>query len=196
MVERLANRLADRIIAENNVSENMKEWYIYSFLHIFETSISTITLLLIGIITDRIIPVGLLCLFFILLRGRTGGFHCDKFWQCYLGTVCSVVVIEIVEMLLRENDVIFYALFAVATITIFCLGTINHPNMNLSKEELSKSKLMARITLLIEASLILITIYVGSERVLLNYMIMAVVLCAIMMLIAKIKKQEVIKYEQ
>ncbi len=25
MVERLANRLADRIIAENNVSENMRE---------------------------------------------------------------------------------------------------------------------------------------------------------------------------
>ena len=42
MVERLANRLADRIIAENNVSENMREWYIYSFLHIFETSISVL----------------------------------------------------------------------------------------------------------------------------------------------------------
>ncbi len=196
MVERFVNRLTDRIIAENNVSEDMREWYIYSFLHIVETSISTITLLLVGLITGRMIPVGLLCLFFIALRSKTGGFHCEKFLTCYLGTVLCVVAIEIVETLLRENTVAFYSLLGVAMLIVFYLGTVNHPNMDLSTDELIKSKRLARIILAIEAGLIIFMDYIGAERVIVNYMIMAVALCAIMMLTAKIKKQEVIQYER
>ncbi len=97
MISNLVSRLTDRIIVEKYAVEEMRECYEYALLRLIETSLSMITVLLIGFVFGHPIQMGIFSLFFLLLRRRTGGFHCGKFWQCYLATAASAVILEMIE---------------------------------------------------------------------------------------------------
>lgn len=79
-------------------------------------------------------------------------------------------------------------LFAIGIIGI--IGTVNHPNMNMNAEELAESKCEARIIVLLEASIICGCVLLGADMLFISYMAIAVILCAALLCIAKILKQE------
>lgn len=71
------------------------------------------------------------------------------------------------------------------------MGTINHPNMNMSKSELKESKKAARLVVLMEVMIIAVLAYMKVDILYTGYMSVAVILCAFLMCLAKITKQEV-----
>lgn len=76
-------------------------------------------------------------------------------------------------------------------IAILIIGTVNHPNMNMNLEELTESKKAARVTVLLEGSIILGCVLLNADTMFVSYMAIAVILCAVLLCIAKILKQEV-----
>ena len=80
---------------------------------------------------------------------------------------------------------------ALSVIFIEIVGTVNHPNMKMNPEELMESKKAARIIGLLEGSIICSCILLGVDRIFISYMAIAVILCAALLCIAKIRKQEV-----
>lgn len=80
MVEKVAAGLTEQIIKEKLISNEMKDWYIYAFLRIFEAIISAGTILILSILLDVFAPTLGFWIFFNMLRKKTGGFHCEKYW--------------------------------------------------------------------------------------------------------------------
>lgn len=85
-------------------------------------------------------------------------------------------------------------LLAIGAIGI--IGTVNHPNMHMNTEELSESKKEARIIVLLEASIIWCCVQLGADMIFISYMAIAVILCAALLYIAKVLKQEVKEDEE
>lgn len=195
MVEKAASFITDRIIAEKLISEDLRDWYIYSYLRIIETFISIGTVLTFSLFIGNTMPTVLFLLFFIALRSRTGGFHCNEFWQCYLVSNVVYIVISLTEPYIRDYNVTMCVLTAISSIVIFLVGTVNHPNISYDKEELIRSKTLARSILGIELIIMISMATIGIDRIYISYLAIGIILCAILMLLAKVFKQEVKKDE-
>ena len=84
----------------------------------------------------------------------------------------------------------------IAAIYIVLIGTVNHPNMHMNSEELIESKKLARLIVLLEVSIILGCVLLGASMIYTSYMAIAVILCAALLCISKILKQEVRESEE
>ncbi|MCX4354504.1 MAG: accessory gene regulator B family protein, partial [Lachnospiraceae bacterium] len=129
--------------------------------------------------------------FFLSLRKRTGGYHADKFWQCYLVTVIIYISIIQAATVLSETPIAVYVMLSLAVLVIGVIGTVNHPNMDMDKDELQEAKKAARLCVLMEASVIVALIALKINELYVSYMSLAVILCASLLCVAKIMKQEV-----
>ncbi len=87
MIEKVATELVIQMAEENMVDDEQKGYYIYSLIKLMERFITIGTLLFVAILLKKFVPTVLFLLFFLALRKRTGGFHLNKFYQCYLGTI-------------------------------------------------------------------------------------------------------------
>ncbi len=191
MVEKTARLITDSIIAEGLIAENLKDWYVYSFTRILEMAINVGTILLLSIIFQNTVPTILFLLFFNTLRQRTGGFHCNEFWQCYIVTNMLYVLISFSEKIIVMHGVILCIATAISAAVIFVVGTVNHPNMSYDVVELRRSKTLARSILSIE---LLVLFFMGAiriDRVYIYYMSVGIILCAVLIILAKVFRQEV-----
>ena len=84
-----------------------------------------------------------------------------------------------------------YAMLFLAMLLICIMGTINHPNMDMSKSDLRESKKAARLMVLMEVMILAALVYLKADLLYIGYMSVAIILCAFLMCLAKIIKQEV-----
>ena len=84
----------------------------------------------------------------------------------------------------------------IAVTYIVIIGTVNHPNMHMNSEKFTESKRLARIIVLLEFATILGCVLLGANMIYVSYMAIAVILCAALLYISKIFKQEVAENEK
>ena len=97
--------------------------------------------------------------------------------------------------MLCRNTVVMYGMLFFATVLICIMGTINHPNVDMSKSELKESKKAARLLPLMEVMIIAVLVYLKADMLYVGYMSVAIILCAFLMCLAKIIKQEVFLWQ-
>ena len=83
-----------------------------------------------------------------------------------------------------------FGVFVVSGIVIEIIGTVNHPNMFMSKTEILHVKWRARIIAAVESSIVIILWIVGNRGMVL-YLAMAMITCAALMVLAIGLGQEV-----
>lgn len=84
---------------------------------------------------------------FYLLRSRTNGFHAGSFGRCFILSILTEILF--LGFLSRIwNKTIATVLLIVSIILIFILAPYNHPNMDLSLEELAECAQSAKRRLL------------------------------------------------
>ena len=129
--------------------------------------------------------------FFLSLRKRTGGFHANSFLQCYLGTLSiSVGIIHVCSILVNHMYIV-YVLLGCSILVIAIIGTVNHPNLAMNCIELQESKKAARYLLGLECMILLTAIELEISELFICYMSVSIILCAFLVCLAKILKQEV-----
>lgn len=191
MIEKMAYKLVNQMEMEKIISKSSCEYYEYALIGMVEHAITVGTMLLLGLIFRKFLPTICFGVFFFSLRKRTGGFHANKFWQCYLGTVIIYSALVPIVPILCRNQAVMYAILFLAMLLICIMGTINHPNMDMSKGELQKSKKAARLLVLMEVTILVVLVYLKVDILYIGYMSAAIILCAFLMCLAKIIKQEV-----
>lgn len=191
MIEKMAIKIINQMEIEKIISKSSCEYYEYALISMVEHAITVGSMLLLGLIFKQFLPTICFIVFFLSLRKRTGGFHANKFWQCYLGTVATYIVVMQVVPMLCINQTIMYGMLFFAIILICIIGTINHPNIDMSKSELQESKKAARLVVLMEVMIIAVLVYLKADILYIGYMAVAIILCAFLMCLAKIIKQEV-----
>ncbi len=191
MIENMVLKLVNQMEIEKLINKSSCEYYEYALIGMVEHAITVGTMLLLGVIFRQFLPTICFIVFFLSLRKRTGGFHANKFWQCYLGTVIIYSALVPTIPILCRNQTVMYAMLFLAMLLICIMGTINHPNMDMSKGELQESKKAARLLVLMEVMILVALVYLKADILYIGYMSAAIILCAFLMCLAKIIKQEV-----
>lgn len=191
MIEKMALKIVNQMEKEKIISKSRCEYYEYALISMVEHAITVGTMLLLGLVFTQFLPTICFMFFFFSLRKRTGGFHANKFWQCYLGTVITYIVVMRIVPVICIKQTEMYGILFFAVVLICIIGTINHPNIDMSKSELRESKKAARLIVLMEVMIIVVLVYLKVDILYIGYMSVAIILCAILMCLAKIIKQEV-----
>ena len=192
MIEKMVLKLVNLMETKNIIEKANSEYYEYALVSMAERIIAVGTMLIIGILFNQFVPTILFLVFFLSLRKRTGGYHADKFWQCYLVTIVTYMgVIQVAAVLSEKTSVAMYAVLVLAVLIIETIGTVNHPNIDLDKGELRESKRAARLLVLIEAAVIVTLAVLEINQLYVSYMSISIILCSSLMCLAKILKQEV-----
>lgn len=191
MVEKIAIAIVSQMGEEKLISQDRKEHYVYALVTMTEKWITVGTIIGISLVVNQFIPTLFFLGFFLCLRKRTGGYHANTFWQCYLGTMITYIMITLLCPIMIEYATITYGLVIVSVILIMIFGTINHPNMNMSLAELKESKKAARWFVTLESMIFLAAIPLRISKEYISYMSLAIILCAVLLCVAKILKQEV-----
>lgn len=191
MIEKMAGDLIDRMVGENLIDMAEKAWYQYAFISLAEKCMTIGTILLFSICMKTVVPTILFLVFFLELRKRTGGFHFCCFYQCYLATILVYWVIVIGNAFFVRYFEVLTGICLLAVCIILSIGSVNHPNIHMDTREWKEAKKAARILVLLEGSIICGFVIWKADRMLVSYMMVAVILCASLLGIAKIVKQEV-----
>lgn len=191
MVEKIATAIVGQMGDEKMISQNMKENYVYALIIMTERWITVGSILGISLIIKQFIPTLFFLGFFLCLRKRTGGYHANTFWQCYIATITTYLAVTFLSPLMIVYMNITYPLVIISVIIIAIIGTINHPNMNLDAYELRESKSAARWFITLESMILIASILLGIQKLYISYMSLAIILCAALMCVAKLLKQEV-----
>ena len=191
MIEKMVIKIVNQMEMQKIISKSNCEYYEYALIAMVENAMTIGTMLLLGMFFGKFLQTVCFLVFFFSLRKRTGGFHANKFWQCYLGTVITYIVVMLVIPMFCMNQTIMYGMLLLAITLIFIMGTINHPNVDMSKSELKESKKAARLIVLMEVMIIAVLVYLKANILYIGYMSGAIILCALLMCLAKIIKQEV-----
>ena len=188
MIEKMALKIVNQMEMEKIISKSRCEYYEYALISMVEHAITVGTMLLLGLVFTQFLPTICFMFFFFSLRKRTGGFHANKFWQCYLGTVITYIVVMRIVPVICIKQTEMYGILFFAVVLICIIGTINHPNIDMSKSELRESKKAARLIVLMEVMIIVVLVYLKVDILYIGYMSVAIILCAILMCLAKLIK--------
>lgn len=191
MVEKKIDSLVKTMVEYNLINEEQKENYVYALTCFIEMSITVGSILLVSIFLRNFVPTVGFLLFFFSLRKRTGGYHLNTFGSCYVATliIYGLVVFACPFIIMHMKSLVVFT--SISCICVFILGTVNHPNIHMSKQELEGSKENARLVLTIEISLILFLIWIHADSMIIVYLSIAILLCAFLQIVAKFKGQEV-----
>lgn len=191
MVEKMVMKLVTQMEERKIIEKSNSDYYEYVLLVLTEHLIGVGTMLIIGMFFKQFIPTVIFLIFFLSLRKRTGGYHADKFWQCYLATIITYIGIIKMAAVLSEKTYFMYGMLLLAVLVIEVIGTVNHPNIDMSKGELQENKKSARLLVLMETAVIVLLIVLEINQLYVSYMSIAIILCSFLMCLAKILKQEV-----
>lgn len=192
MIERIAGVLANKMIKEELINEDQKEEYLYVLVIITEKYIISGTVLIIGFLLDLFLPTSIFLCTFFSLRKRTGGYHANSFLKCYLYTNIIYIIVVLIHKNFGKNFRFMMLLMIISIVIIEVIGTINHPKMDLDNMELKESKKAARIITALYGFFIFFLVAVGINITYISFMVYAVILCALLLCLAKIIRQEVI----
>ena len=132
---------------------------------------------------------------FLVLRQMTGGFHAKTIWGCLVGsTITMLLALQIICPLVEKHEIVYGILFFLSIVCIICFAPVNHPNLMLTEEEQKHLRLQSRIVLGIEIGIITIG-YILHMRWQ-QYIVIAIIICAVFILLSKLLRQDVLKDEE
>ena len=92
-MEKIAGQLTKLLIKENIISDSIAEIYHYGFLRMLEIGAAVLTGFLICLFMGMIGEGIIFFAFFAPLRSYLGGIHLKKYWQCYILSCLSLLLV-------------------------------------------------------------------------------------------------------
>ena len=138
MLNKLAIKLTSKLLAQNVISGNLSDIYVYGFELLLSFLFSTSVILVMGIFFGRIFETITFLVVFISLRSFTGGYHAKKYWFCSAVTFSIFGVILFLSKY-AQISLLLYALFGLIGIVIIAITVpIESPNKPLSNDQKKK----------------------------------------------------------
>lgn len=193
-MDQVASKIVTRMIMANLISENDAEEYNYGVQILLEKIISYFIIFLLALVLNRLLEIILFLVSFSLIRKYSGGIHCKRFETCLIVSTAvsfsGVALFPLIEktILLYQGGVIM------SMIIVIVIGAINNPYIDWSNCEFRKAKRLSRLTVILEASVLLLLMFLHSPLNIRFYISYGIVICALSMLL-EIRKKGGIAYE-
>ncbi len=197
MIHKLAVKTAGYLIMNKVGTVDYEESYIYGIEIMIEKFITYSVLLILALYFKQIIPSLLFVIFFVLLRGYTGGYHANTYAGCFISTLVMYLTCSLVlAPRLLEEEILLFPGLAITIIVILTLAPVNHPNLDMNSKEIKNCKMGTKVVILIETVFILGGIICNVSKIYIVFSLLGMVMCAILLILAKIMKQEVKVHEE
>lgn len=138
MFSDLGERISDTFIANDKLSEEKKDIFIYGINRLFSNLIMLTSCLILGILIGEVGRILLFLIFFIPIRKYGGGFHLSSPLACYIASNITVLAGVFTARAINENlfGTELSTLFLILSIiVIFLLTPVESPNKMLTVNE-------------------------------------------------------------
>ena len=178
------------LIQNNYLEEKYREDSIYGLTVLMEKMVVCTILFGMSLLLGKFLEGMVFIVCFLLLRQTTGGFHANTFLGCLIGSIVTVLfVLEVFALLLEQHMIIFGILLIFSVVCILLFAPINHPNLRLTFEEQRKHRCWSRVILFVEVGISGVGFILKMKWH--QYIMMAIVICAVFIVVAKLLRQEV-----
>ena len=185
MIVKFVKYLIDKDVLDKQYEEDS----IYGLTIMLEKIVAYVVLFCIAFIVRKPIDGIIFTVSFMAVRQTTGGFHAKSFLGCLTGSVLTLLMaLEIIAPLIEKYEMVKGIIFILSTVCIWCFAPVNHPNLALSKCEQQEYKMWSRKVLGMEFGVIVIAYLLHMRWQ--QYMMLAIVFCAVFILIAKDEKRK------
>lgn len=180
----------DFLIRSHALEEKYREDSVYGLTLVFEKLIVYTVLFIISFLLGKFWEGVAFTVCFLMLRQTTGGFHAKSFLGCFIGSIAMVVLtLEVFAPLLTKYMIIFGLTLVISIICILFFAPVNHTDLMLTLEEQRKHRNWSRGILFIEIGAAGAGILLKVEWQ--QYILMAIIVCAVFIVVAKLIRQEV-----
>lgn len=180
----------DFLIRSHALEEKYREDSIYGLTLVFEKLIVCMVLFILSFLLGKFWEGVVFTVCFLMLRQTTGGFHAKSFPGCFIGSIATVVLtLEVFVPLLAKYMILFGVTLVISIICILIFAPVNHPDLMLTLEEQRKNRNWSRGILFMEMAAAGVGILLKMEWQ--QYIRMAIIICAVFIVAAKLIRQEV-----
>lgn len=189
MINNLAKRFADRLLANGSISEDEQELYIYGLFMLLSSLMYLILACFLGCVFGCILESIVFFVAFQFIRRYAGGYHASTETRCEIMSTLSILACIIVIRLSKAYD-FQTALLVISTISavcIFVLCPLDTPEKPLSAKEFKYFRKISRAVLLVITATIAVS-YFLSFRIFFTPCCMSLILEAVLITAGRIKK--------
>lgn len=154
MEHKLSTKFCQYLVHNRIITNEYYDVYVYGMELLLSFIFSTILIILIGVLTDNLIPTIEYLIIFIILRNFTGGYHASTYLRCKIASIFIYTTTICVTIHVPVDMKGYLALGIMGYIIIYYFAPIENPNKPLSFHERKKHKI---------TSLILFTVFIGTS---------------------------------
>lgn len=138
MINNLAKRFSDRLLANGNISEDEQELYIYGLFMMLSSLMYLILACFLGCMLGCVLESIIFYIAFQFIRRYAGGYHASTETRCEVMSTLSILACIIVIRLSKTYNFQFALLIisAVSAVCIAILCPLDTPEKPLSEKEL------------------------------------------------------------
>lgn len=148
MLLKISEYVTNSFVNKKIINSDSADIYIYGFQLTFSTLFSIITILLISSLINFLFGIIFLC-FFMPLRFCAGGYHSKTYWNCFILTNLSFILVLFVSAL-SSAHYIYSIFFLVCLLSLWFKAPCINKNNPLSDKYIKKNRIYTRIILTID----------------------------------------------
>lgn len=172
MIQTFSQKLADKIASNTNANAESKAVILYGIIAITHTAFFMLLITILGILTNLLFPIWVVCMSAAVLRRNSGGAHAENSVYCTsIGSVVCLFLSFLSKIIIgiNINITIFIisgvAIFLIAVFAIWRLCPVDTPNKPIkSKSKIKRMRRNSFITLAAYFLLSAISIYFGINN--------------------------------
>ena len=135
------------LVRNRIISEEDREVYIYGLELLLNSLLVVGTIMLLGILFNRILMTSIFLIIFCSIRSYSGGYHANQYWKCYcIGCLAYLSVITVVHSTtishMKMDSLIF---LGISYIGIFSMAPLNSEKNPKTKEEMKKNSIITKV---------------------------------------------------
>lgn len=186
MFNYVSARITENMVKSGAVADEDKELYLFGIQQGLTIVLNLVTTVIIGLAFGVLWQVMLFMTAYIPLRSFAGGYHAKTPQRCY---VLSILLLIAVALMIKYVDLHIYAqlgLLISASITVFVMSPVGNENKPLDELEKKVYKRKTIVICISEISVAIVFLCLNLTSLAVS-MIWAVVVCAGMLILGKVK---------
>ncbi len=195
MLQKIADNLTSYFVSKGFLDENKYDWYVYTIQRRISSVTGSIILLTAGTILLGFIETIIFLLSILFIRKRSSGYHATSLFRCWLLSLLILVFNALIVYYFPSYFSLLPVLLIVillSNIIIFKYAPINHPNMKQTEISLLANKAKVRKIIIVESIIVLLFHFIFPGEKYSICCVLGMLTAALSVILAKIKKQEVI----
>ena len=183
MLQKISIWLSEKMIEQDIISEDEKEYYEYAISVNIEKITGFLILGAIALILSEIVGMIVFSVSFICLRKYSGGYHCKTEIGCFI--LSFIVIFLSVETagLINICASACSIVILISCMIIVSVGAINNPQINWDDEQLSYAKKKTRQCAIVETVIFEFLLLFEKTVPIVRYGMIAIVLSAVTLMI-------------